>query len=388
MKISRVLYRRWFSVFLIPFLVNTTAAIDEYPNGFPNDPTFFPVGVWLQSPERALAYKAIGINTFVGLWKGPTESQLATLAENGMFVVTSQNEVGLHSVNRSIIKGWLHDDEPDNARASFKGLHVTCIPVAEVVHRTEEMRARDGTRPIVLNFGQGIVNRYWWGRGLCTGDENYYFNAARGVDILSFDIYPVAAEIPQVKGKLEYVARGVTRLMNIAVTSQKVWALIETTALNPKIAVRPDQVRAEIWMALIHGARGIVYFVHEFSPVFREDAIFRHPDVVKEVARQNELIRSLASVLNNPNLDGTVSVQSNIPIATMVKRHKNVLYIFAVAMKNSPSRPRFRLEGIDDARAVVVDENRDVAVAQGFFEDSFDGYGLHIYEVPLTAARN
>lgn len=158
MKISRVLYRRWFSVFLIPFLVNTTAAIDEYPNGFPNDPTFFPVGVWLQSPERALAYKAIGINTFVGLWKGPTESQLATLAENGMFVVTSQNEVGLHSVNRSIIKGWLHDDEPDNARASFKGLHVTCIPVAEVVHRTEEMRARDGTRPIVLNFGQGIVN--------------------------------------------------------------------------------------------------------------------------------------------------------------------------------------------------------------------------------------
>ena len=38
---------------------------------------------------------------------------------------------------------------------------------------------------------------------------------------------------PQVKGKLEYVARGVSRLMNLAVGDQKVWAVIETTALDP-----------------------------------------------------------------------------------------------------------------------------------------------------------
>src|SRR5262245_8133594 len=107
-RISRAFYRTWFAVFFIPLMVNTTAAIDGYPNGFPDDPTFFPIGVWLQSPEHAPAYKAIGINTFVGLWEGPTESQLATLAINGMFVVSSQNNVALHSVNRGIIKGWLH----------------------------------------------------------------------------------------------------------------------------------------------------------------------------------------------------------------------------------------------------------------------------------------
>jgi hypothetical protein len=33
-----------------------------------------------------------------------------------MFVVASQNEVGLHSTNRGIIKGWLHNDEPVNAQ--------------------------------------------------------------------------------------------------------------------------------------------------------------------------------------------------------------------------------------------------------------------------------
>ena len=205
---------------------------------------------------------------------------------------------------------------------------------------------------------------------------------------MSFDIYPVASKTPQVKGKLEYVARGVTRLTNLAVDGQSVWAVIETTALDPGHAVTPAQLRAEVWMAIIHGARGIVYFVHEFSPTFREDAIFRHPEVVNKVAEENELIKSLASVLNSPTLDGTITVQSSAPIATMAKRYKNTIYIFAVAMTNSASQPRFTLEGLNGTEAVVVGERRDMAITGGVFEDAFDGYGVHIYEIPLNGAAN
>jgi hypothetical protein len=320
-----------------------TSAGPDYPNGFPIDPGFFPIGVWTQSPVSAPAYKAIGINTFVGLWKGPTEDQLATLAKYDMFVVASQNDVGLHSANRSIIKGWLHDDEPDNAQPIGFGLHGSCTPASEVVRRTQEMKAHDNTRPVMINFGQGIANEFWRGRGPCNGDENYYALAARDVDILSFDIYPVSSPIPQVRGKLEYVARGVTRLTNLA--------------------------------------RGIVYFVHEFTPIFREDAIFRHPDVVNQVANENELIKSLAPVLNSPNLRGTVTVQASMPIATMTKQYQNRLYIFAIGMTNSASVPRFTLEGIDETRALVIGEKRDVTITGGVFEDSFEGYGVHIYEI-------
>lgn len=346
-----------------------TSAGPDYPNGFPIDPGFFPIGVWTQSPVSAPAYKAIGINTFVGLWKGPTEDQLATLTKYDMFVVASQNDVGLHSANRGIIKGWLHDDEPDNAQPIGFGLHGSCVPASEVVRRTQEMKAHDNTRPVMINFGQGIANEFWRGRGPCNGDENYYAIAARDVDILSFDIYPVSSPIPQVKGKLEYVARGVMRLTNLAVDAQKVWAVIETTALAPGHAVTPAQLRAEVWMAVVHGARGIVYFVHEFTPIFREDAIFRHPDVVNQVANENELIKSLAPVLNSPNLSGTVTVQSSVPIATMTKRYQNRLYIFAIAMTNSTSRPRFTLEGFDETRALVIGEKRDVTITGGAFQE-------------------
>ena len=377
----KFLRRLCLGTVLVSNFFDLASAEQSYPNGFPTGPSFFPIGVWLQSPEHAPAYKAIGINTFVGLWKGPTEDQLAALAKNDMFVVASQNDVGLHSTYRGIIKGWLQDDEPDNAQPTRLGMHVSCVPANEVVRRTKQMKARDDSRPVMINFGQGLANKYWWGRGLCFGDENYYSVAVREADILSFDIYPVSSSTPQVKGKLEYVARGVTRLTKLAVDGQKVWAVIETTAIDPKHAVTPAQVRAEVWMAIIHGAKGIVYFVHEFAPVFREDAIFRHPDVTREVAQTNALIKSLAIPLNTPDLAGILSVQSTTPIATIVKQYENAIYIFAVAMNNSASKPRFAIKGFDASKAVVIGEDRSVTITHGTFEDSFDGYGVHIYKI-------
>ena len=135
-------------------------------------------------------------------------------------------------------------------------------------------------------------------------------------------------------------------------------------------------------MAIIHGARGIVYFVHEFAPTFREDAIFRHPEVVNEVAEENKLIKSLATVLNSPDLGGTVTVQSSVPIATMTKRYQNTVYIFAIAMTNSASQPRFTLEEIQWNQGPCGRRKADVTITRGVFEDSFDGYGVHIYEIP------
>lgn len=126
-------------------------------NGFPTDANFFPIGVWLQSPTRAASYKAIGINTFVGLYEGPTEEQLAALARQHMFAVAGQNDVALKSVNRHVIKAWMQEDEPDNAQPIGPGLYGTCIPAIEVARRTQEMKARDPTRPMMINFGQGVA---------------------------------------------------------------------------------------------------------------------------------------------------------------------------------------------------------------------------------------
>jgi hypothetical protein len=217
------------------FVGHSASAAELPANGFPTDADFFPIGVWLQSPTRAANYKAIGINTFVGLYEGPTEEQLAVLAQQHMFAVAGQNDVGLKSVNRHVIKAWMQEDEPDNAQPIGLGLYGTCVPADEVARRTKEMKARDPTRPVVINFGQGVANEFWRGRGPCNGDQSYYDLAIQGADILSYDIYPVGSRTPQVKGRLEYVARGVTNLVRRVADGQSVWMALETTALVPGI---------------------------------------------------------------------------------------------------------------------------------------------------------
>ena len=163
--------------------------------------------------------------------------------------------------------------------------------------------------------------------------------------------------------------------------AQVVWTALETTALDIYRPVKPAELRAEVWMAVIHGAKGICYFVHEFAPTFREDGIFRHPDIVQEVIDINRSLIKLAPVLNSEDLRERVAINSAVPIATMLKRQGNDLYLFAVSMRNEPSEPQISVPGIGDAEALVLDENRTVSVRQGKFTDAFAGYGVHRYKI-------
>ncbi|MGA7325362.1 MAG: hypothetical protein WBX25_12960 [Rhodomicrobium sp.] len=386
MPYDRSWKRRYFSFVVLWLFVETGTAFAASPflNGFPAAEDFFPIGVWLQSPARAPVYKSIGINTFVGLWQGPTEEQLKALAQQGMFAVAMQNEVGLKSPFNHVIKGWIDADEPDNAQPIGLGLFGTCIPAAKVSQRFLEMKANDGTRPVMVTFGEGIANESWYGRGPCTGDQGYYATASKSADVLGFDIYPVGTPVREVKGKLEYVARGVSKLEQLAGANKKVWNAVEASVLDPKRPLRPQELRAEVWMSLIHGSSGIVYFVHELSP-FREDAIFAHPELVSEVARTNKLIRELAPVLNSPSLTSEVTITAAVPIAVMAKRKNGALYVFAVSMRNEGTAAHFQFSSIRDGNAEVIGESQTVAVRAGAMDDRFEGYTVHIYRIALDS---
>src|SRR5262249_9548300 len=122
------------------------------------------------------------------------------------------------------------------------------------------------------------------------------------------------------------------------------------------------------------------------APTFREDGIFRHPDIVKEVGDINRSLVQLAPVLNSKNLNGRVTTDSPVPIATMLKRQGDDLYLFAVSMRNEASTPRIFVEGTGDAEALVLGENRSVRIQNGRFVDTFPGYGVHHYKIALQGA--
>lgn len=359
----------------------------KWPNGPSADPSFFPIAVWLQSPANAPLYQKAGINTFIGLWNGPTEEQLALLKKHGMKVICSQNAVSLKHLDDPIIIGWMHEDEPDNAQ-SLGADHGYGPPVSpsKIIADYQRMRAADSSRPVMLNLGQGVAWDGYYGRGVRTNHPEDYPEYMKGSDIVSFDIYPVTHESPQISGKLWYVPLGVERLIDWSRGTKVVWNCLECTAIS-SIDHRPtpQHLRSEAWMSLIHGSRGLIYFAHEFKPKFVEAGLLKDPDMLAAATALNHQITSLAPVLNSPTLPGVVTVQSHnaeVPIARMVKRHVDATYVFAVGMRGGSTDADFVLLGQEGEDSVeVVGENRLIKAKDGRFADSFGPYDVRIYKI-------
>jgi len=358
----------------------------QWKNGPPADSSYFPIAVWLQSPNNAPRYKAAGINLFIGLWEGPTEEQLAELTKHGMPVVCAQNDVGLAHIGDPIIVGWMHGDEPDNAQPAGEGKWGPCIPPQRIVDDFEQLRAKDPSRPILLNLGQGVANDEWYGRGEGAKLEDY-FTYVKGGDIISFDVYPVVGlRKPDSENYLWYVPRGVDRLVQWTEGRRIVWNCIECTHIDkPDKCATPAQVKSEVWMALIHGSTGLIYFVHQFAPSFCEWALLQDPEMLQAVTDINAQIRELAPVLNSPTLPFGARVQSSnaeVPVDVMVKRLDGATYVFSVGMRNAATTGSFDVVGLPaQCTAEVLGEGREIPVVDGEFTDEFEPYGVHIYRI-------
>lgn len=346
----------------------------------------FPIAVWLQDPRRAVAYKAIGINLYIGLWKGPTSAQLAALAKAKMPVICQQNALALKDKNRKQIVGWLQKDEPDNAQAIKGAGYGPPIPPDRIVDDYRKMRAKDKTRPIFINFGQGIANESFKGRGSRTGKLEDYPLYAKGADILSFDIYPVTSPYPHVSGRLEYISIGVERLLKAGKNKKPTFTWIECTHINnPKVKPTPAQVRSLVWIALISGVKGFGYFCHEFKPRFREAAMLQDKTMSAAISKINKRVQSLAKVLNTPPKKKGASLKpsnkkTRLKWTTRLLGSK--LYLFAANISSQPSKVAISIRGSRGTRqATVLDENRQLVLRFGRAYDQFGPYEVHLYEI-------
>jgi hypothetical protein len=289
--------------------------------------------------------------------------------------------------------GWTQQDEPDNAQSDGSGGYDPCIDPELIEENYHNIRKGDTTRPVYLNLGQGVSNIDWVGRGECTSDTNSYPGYIKGGDIISFDIYPVTSKYDHIRNNLWYVPYGIDNLRRWTGDKKPVWCWIETTHINSQQKPTPSQVKAEVWMALIHGARGFGYFCHEWVPEFNANALLDDPVMLPAVTRINEQIHQLAAVLNSPDIPGMVSVSSSttdVPVDFMVKAIYDTLYVFAVAMRDGKTTATFALGGLADGTVEVIGEERELSISNGFFEDSFEDYEVHLYKTSFktTGAGN
>jgi hypothetical protein len=353
-----------------------------WPNGPPQDPAWFPLAVWLQNPSNAEAYRAAGINTYVGLYRGPTDEQMQKLKAAGMKVICHLNDEARKRLDDPAFIAWMHGDEPDNAQARRGGGYGPPLLPAKIVEDYERLRKSDPSRPIFLNLGQGVAWDDWIGRGVRTRHPEDYPEYLKGCDIASFDIYPAVHEHPAVAGQLWFVPQGVERLRKWTDGRKPVWNCVEASRIdNVKTKPTPAQVRSEVWMSIVAGSRGIIYFVHQFQPTFVEASLLRDPELLAAVTEINRQVRELAPVINSPALADGATVTGSDPAAPLTstsRRRDGALYVFVVGLRDKAAKATVTAPG---AKAEVLNENRTIDVRDGRFEDDVPAYGVRLYRI-------
>jgi hypothetical protein len=349
-----------------------------WPRGFPADPNYFPIGVWMQNPANAERFAAVGINHYVGLWEGPTDEQLANARAANMPVVCEQAGVWEAELENVDIRGWLQADGPDNAQEMSDGSYGPCIEPSVTQARYAEMVLADGSRPVMLLLGRGVATPDWVGRGDCTGRTDDYFKYAEAADILVNYTYPIANQEP-----IELVATGIEKLNAYAGWTKPVFADIEASNIHGLSRPSPEKLRAEAWMSLIHGAAGIQYFCHRMTPLNETDCL-DDAGTAAALERINRELLELAPALNSQSYAlGPTSSNDAVPVRAVLKQLGGDRYVFAAGMADGATSATFALRGIDPSlRVEVIGENREIVPAEGSFEDAFEPYAVHLYRIP------
>jgi hypothetical protein len=376
-----------------------TSPYAGWSRGIPTDPNFFPIVVWLQGSWHAQELSQLGINIYLGNNSGTdllAASDLVILKSYGMYAIIGQDSVGLANIDDPTIVGWwMTPDEPDNAQSNGSGGYGPPVDPSTLVTEYNTYKAADPTRPLYLGLGQGVAYANYEGRGSDPPPESSYVSAA---DIVDFDIYPYnncgGDPNDQVTcGQFWLNAYGVDELHQWSTRNQAVWSDFETTviAADSTAGPTPQETISEVWLALIHSANGICYFIDSWNPSFREDAIFENSAMVAAVTALNQQILSLAPELNSadiPNLVTVTSSNGSAPIDTMVKANGTSLYVFSAISRAGTTTASYTIAGMSgNGVASVIGENRTINITAGQFYDDFSVNAVHIYQIDLSAVN-
>ncbi len=204
----------------------------------------------------------------------------------------------------------------------------------------------------------------------------------QAADILVNYTYPIANQNP-----LELVATGVENLNEYAAWRKPVIADIEASSIDGLPRPTPHQLRAEVWMSLIHGAAGIQYFCHRMTPLNETDCL-DDAETAAALSRINREIIELAPALNSQSyaLDAESSNDA-VPVRAVLKQLGSERYVFAAGMADGATTARFPLNGMPAPATVeVVGEGRSIDSTDGRVRRRFRA--VRRAPLPLDAVRS
>ena len=386
-----------------------TNAFKDVEKSFPKDASFFPIGIWLQSPANAGKYKDMGVNFYYGLWDGPNANQIADLKKHGMYVICKFNDYAeQHLIDSETVVGWMHRDEPDLAHVyprnkiianpgiikdkwpdvykeldldnkKYDGWGMGAHPINDIQADYKRYKKLDPKRPVFLQLSKAVaLDGKSMGRGSRNGKVWEYPLYIEGSDIVSFDIYPVAYGDPD---KLWQVAKGVDQLKKWGTGDRPLLVAIEAGFGEEEFA-NEQQQRAQIWMAINHGADGIFWFVHRWQnkKLVSEAMPLTNAKVGAAVKSLNKELKTMAAVISSEEKNG-IATATGAELDLGGRQHSGATYVFAVERGNEKGTATITVEGMRDGTVYVINEDRKLEMKDGVFTDEFGAFDVNLYKI-------
>ncbi len=319
----------------------------------------FPVMLLDQCDETDAAQgRALGINLVMNEHcTGITPArQLAMLRGHALAVLS----IRAGATRGSSLVGWTYPDEPDN-NGWTPGSLARAHPYARGNH--------DGLVTFLTTSGR-FFRPAPPGAG---APRSHYAGFARLADMAGFDLYPLNACQSDLTSV--YAAQ---RLFVRLAGSTPTFQWIETGPIKPTycggFTMTPDELAAEVWLAVIGGARGIGYFTHTWSPVHR--AFDVAPALQAAMKRTNALLAAVRPGL----LGATVPAGVDSPVVKLLARSaRGRTYVFAVNPSRMDTKAQIHVAQLADGPVTVVGEQRTLVATGGNLVDHFGPLQAHVY---------
>jgi hypothetical protein len=338
-----------------PTQPSTPATTSPLPPGTPlvessspfrvNGNAVFPRMVWRQCPTYYPTSIGAGINLFLGVACSNTDEQFDRLAGRAMSTVDASTP----AVSGPGQVGWHLADEADMSVGDASKL-----PKPKGAGRVTFLTLTD-------HFSQRAAPPTK-GRGIYQG----FFDSA---DVVGFDTYPVEGRCSLAQiDNVYWMQRELVSLTRGKPTFQWIEA-------GPMEHCRDNQdptpavVRAETWLAIAGGARGIGYFPDWWVE-----------DIRNEVRLSNREMVALAPALLAPVAKATWSSES--PVRIGARRYNGATYIVAVNTSASDANATFTVPFLGGRKLRVFRDGRVVTPLGDLVSDKLPGLGVAIYVVP------
>ena len=305
---------------------------------------FVPLLVLAQCGQNFDSGLAARISVFIENDCGGIAAQTATVGGRALSV-TAADEAGIGGPG---VIGWYYPDEPD-----LKGIDAPALPQFPSLEATGRLR--------VLTLSNHVYSR----TDALPAGRSVYPGLVAASDLVGLDLYPLQEFC---KGDwLPDVAASQRELVALA-GGRPTFQWIEARSwrcTTPDLAVTPATIRAESWLAIAGGARGLGFFPADW-PAELTPAIGA---VADEVA-----------ALQPALAEADAAVTANAPLVVAARSHAGAFYVVAVNPTRTVVHGTIRAAALR-ADAVVLREGRTAAASGGELSDVFEPLAVHVYVV-------